>query len=96
MKSGRWAVPLIVLVTVAGVLTGSAVLVAQTEHEPAAAAYDDAPVALRQAADAFLLSLDPAQRTKALFAFNDAERLNWHFVPRQRRGLPLKEMSAQP
>jgi hypothetical protein len=48
-----------------------------------------------QAADAFLTSLEPEQRSKALFAFEDGERLNWHFVPRQRRGLPLSEMSAE-
>jgi hypothetical protein len=28
-----------------------------------------------------------------VFEFADAERLNWHFVPRERRGLPLKEMN---
>jgi hypothetical protein len=48
-----------------------------------------------QAANAFLASLEPVQRSKALFEFEDAERLNWHFVPRTRRGLPLKEMSAE-
>jgi len=47
-----------------------------------------------QAADVFLASLEPQQRSKVLFRFEDAERLNWHFVPRARRGLPLKEMSA--
>ena len=50
---------------------------------------------MRQAADAFLASLAPPQRSKALFDFGDAERLNWHFVPRARRGLPLSEMSAE-
>src|SRR5215216_6195971 len=49
--------------------------------------------AMKQAADAFLAGLEPAQRTKAQFAFADAERLNWHFIPRERRGLPLKEMT---
>jgi hypothetical protein len=41
----------------------------------------------------FLASLRPEQRQRAVFRFEDAERINWHFVPRQRRGLPLKEMS---
>jgi hypothetical protein len=49
--------------------------------------------AMKHAADAFLAGLEPAQRTRAQFAFADAERLNWHFVPRERRGLPLKEMT---
>jgi hypothetical protein len=48
-----------------------------------------------QAADAFVASLEPEQRAKALFEFEDVERLNWHFVPRARRGLSLKEMSPE-
>jgi hypothetical protein len=50
---------------------------------------------LLDAANAFVASLTPAQRSKTLFKFDDAERINWHFVPRPRRGLPLKEMSAE-
>lgn len=50
-------------------------------------------LAMKHAADAFLAGLEPAQRTKAQFEFADAERLNWHFIPRERRGLPLKEMT---
>ncbi len=46
------------------------------------------------AADAFLASLAPEQRKKAVHAFDDDERENWHFVPRSREGLPLKEMSG--
>lgn len=45
------------------------------------------------AARLFLASLDAGQRTKLLFAFNDEERLNWHFVPQDRKGLPYKEMT---
>ena len=48
-----------------------------------------------EATNAFIASLAPDQRSKALFEFDDAERLNWHFVPKPRRGLPLKEMSAE-
>ena len=33
-----------------------------------------------QAANSFLGSLSAAQRSKALFAFDDGERVNWHFV----------------
>ena len=47
-----------------------------------------------QAANSFVASLSAAQRSKALFAFDDSERLNWHFVPRSRKGLALKEMST--
>lgn len=44
------------------------------------------------AAQAFLEALPAAQRQRAVFAFDDAERFNWHFVPRDRRGLALKDM----
>jgi hypothetical protein len=60
---------------------------------PALAQENPAP-AMRQAATAFLASLDEAQRQQATFEFDHAERVNWHFVPRPRKGLPLKAMSA--
>ncbi|MEZ5353766.1 MAG: DUF3500 domain-containing protein [Bryobacteraceae bacterium] len=46
------------------------------------------------AANNFLAMLSPEQRAKATFALDDKERLNWHFVPRERKGLPLREMDA--
>src|SRR5690606_33964980 len=49
---------------------------------------------MRDAARTFLASLEPAQEKKARYLFDDDERQNWHFVPRSRAGLPLKEMSA--
>ena len=41
----------------------------------------------------FLVSLDPGQRDQATFAFGDDERLNWHFIPRDREGLPYGEFT---
>ena len=32
-------------------------------------------------------------RAKLVWKFEDEERFNWHFIPRERKGLPLKEMS---
>jgi hypothetical protein len=49
--------------------------------------------AMAKAADAFLAALDPAKRAQANFPFNSAERLDWHFVPRDRQGVPLEQMS---
>ncbi len=47
------------------------------------------------AANAFLSSLTPEQQARAEFAFeNTEERLNWHFIPRERKGLPLKDMTS--
>lgn len=45
------------------------------------------------AAQAFLKSLDAEQRQLATFAFDNAERFDWHYVPRERKGLPLKRMN---
>ena len=48
---------------------------------------------MAEAAGNLLASLDAASRQKAVLDFADrAERENWHYVPRKRAGLPLKEM----
>lgn len=44
------------------------------------------------AANAFLKSLSPAQTDQACFAFDSDERENWHFIPKDRLGLPLKDL----
>ena len=49
---------------------------------------------MTEAANRFLASLTAEQRTKATFQFEDAERVNWFFVPIERKGLPLREMGA--
>jgi hypothetical protein len=46
-----------------------------------------------QAATNFLAALTPEQRAKATFEFTSAERMNFHFVPRPRKGLPLGELT---
>jgi hypothetical protein len=46
------------------------------------------------AANNLLAALNPEQRAKAAFEFQTDERVNWHFVPQPRKGLPLAEMSA--
>jgi hypothetical protein len=44
------------------------------------------------AAQAFLAALDAGQRAEATFAWDDGERENWHFVPIERKGLPVRSM----
>jgi len=39
--------------------------------------------------------LTPEQPTHATFKFDDAERVNWHFIPKERKGLPLLDMASQ-
>ena len=63
-------------------------------HEPVPrrpAAAVNADMASR--ATAWLDSLDDQQRQAASFPFDSDERLNWHFIPRERLGLPIKQMS---
>jgi hypothetical protein len=50
-------------------------------------------VALRAAATKFLEALTKEHRALAQFPFDDAGRLDWHFIPRERKGLPLGAMS---
>lgn len=41
----------------------------------------------------FLRLLDETQLAKARYPMNDEERFNWHYIPRQRNGIPLKELT---
>jgi hypothetical protein len=45
------------------------------------------------AARKFLDCLSPEQLATAGFEFKDNERFNWHFIPKPRKGLTLKDMS---
>jgi Protein of unknown function (DUF3500) len=45
------------------------------------------------AAGKFLDALPPELRAKASFDWKADERMNWHFIPKDRKGLSLKEMS---
>jgi hypothetical protein len=45
------------------------------------------------AANNFLAALTSDQRAKAVFEFKDEERFDWHFIPKPRKGLPIKEMT---
>ena len=53
----------------------------------------DAAAEMSEAANNFLVSLTPDQKTKATFKVEDAERKNWHYIPRERKGLPFKELT---
>ena len=60
---------------------------------PAPVAPNTAAEITREAA-AFLATLNAEQRAQATFDFSSDERLNWHYVPRPRLGLPRGEMDA--
>src|ERR1017187_9821934 len=48
---------------------------------------------MAESANRLLASLTPEQRAKATFGFEEEERQNWHFVPIERKGLALREMT---
>ncbi|MBM3774230.1 MAG: DUF3500 domain-containing protein [Acidobacteria bacterium] len=48
---------------------------------------------MAQTAQNFLASLTPEQRAIAAIPFADEERLNWHFIPKERKGLALRQMT---
>ena len=50
---------------------------------------------MTRAANNFLNSLTPEQRAKATYKFEDDQRFDWHFIPKERKGLPLREMTAR-
>jgi hypothetical protein len=45
------------------------------------------------AAKAYLNSLTPQERERSLFPFASDERTNWHFIPIERKGVALREMT---
>ena len=48
---------------------------------------------MASSAERLLSALDEPLKEKISFKFDDAERLNWHFIPRVRKGLSMKEMT---
>ncbi len=48
---------------------------------------------LATAVNAMLDSLDNTQRAQTVYAFDAEERWDWHFVPRERAGVALKDMN---
>ncbi len=52
------------------------------------------PAMFRCALD-FLSSLNPELKAKAVFPFNSDERMNWHYIPKERKGVSWKELSAE-
>jgi len=59
----------------------------------ASAYVDQTGSQMADAANRFLSALDGTQASSATFAFDSPERINWHFIPRERKGLPVKQMT---
>jgi hypothetical protein len=54
----------------------------------------DVTGAMVAGAKGFLASLRGEQRARASLPFDGDERRNWHYVPRSRKGIPLKDLDA--
>jgi len=52
----------------------------------------DESTVMVQAAQHFLNSLSPEQKERAQYKFEDEERFDWHFIPKTRKGLAIREM----
>ena len=50
---------------------------------------------MTEAADAFLESLPDDGKKKISFEFDNDEREDWHFIPKQRKGLPIGDLNPQ-
>lgn len=59
---------------------------------------DQAPapsgVKITSAAQSFLKTLNDDQRRRCIFAYDSDERLNWHYIPRPRKGIPLRDLEG--
>jgi hypothetical protein len=51
--------------------------------------------AMAEAANRFLAALTPDQKKRAHYAWEDATRTQWHYVPQERAGLAFKAMDAK-
>ena len=49
--------------------------------------------AIAEAANNFLAALTPEQQAKTVFELKSDERVNWHFVPKERNGLTFADMT---
>jgi len=79
------------------VLCIAAPLWAQHEHssheaDPQASAHAVADMA--KAANNLLATYTPEQKQAGVFELTDAERVNWHFIPRVRKGIPFKDLTT--
>jgi hypothetical protein len=69
-------------------------------HPPSAttngrvSAKTDTAKRMADAATTFLALLTPDQRQKTVYNPNDDERLNWHFVPKERNGITFNELDG--
>jgi hypothetical protein len=60
-----------------------------------AAPVENSATGMILASQEFLNALTEDQRAQATFAYDSEERLNWHFIPRERNGIALRELEGE-
>ncbi len=50
---------------------------------------------MAEAARRWLAALTDDQRQQGTFSFDSSERTNWHWIPRERNGVPIKELTPE-
>lgn len=72
-----------------------AIVISATALTTTTTAQDGDPAGrMARAANRFLGTLDHSQKLKATFKFDDDERINWHFIPRDRKGIGLWDLEG--
>ena len=84
----------VALAAAACVLVAAAAAGPSDDSQHATSADNGAAPEMARAATNLWNALTPEQRKAAGFEFADDERLNFHFVPKPRKGLPWAQMSA--
>jgi len=76
-----------------GWLSARGIHAAQAAPAESSHAHGHAASLMTECANRLLAALEPDQRGKAVIALDSDERMNWHYIPIDRKGLPLREMS---
>ena len=77
---------------IAIVLTGLASATTNTMGQDKTVPDATAAIAMRESAERFLAALPERQRAAATRPFGDRDRVDWHYTPRSRNGISLKEL----
>ncbi len=80
-------------IVLGGVLAGGALTLVASAAK-SAAGLPDASDRMAAAAQTYLSSLDRSARSRGTWDLDDEARYDWHFVPREREGMPLEDMSV--
>ena len=77
------------LLVVTVIASGALLTLSVTSHS---VAHEQPSLVMGEAARNFLAALTPDQRAKALLPFEGDQRKDWHFIPKERKGVPLKDL----